>query len=107
MPKNSAQNTPLYFGKLLRFQRTFLEKSFASGLGAEAQPDNTQQKTRQCRVFYNLFFADLKHHLLIYLVFGGIDDKTVVVFPVYLHISVLAILAVVYGVRFCFYFEGK
>ena len=107
MPKNSAQNTPLYFGKLLRFQRTFLEKSFASG-GRIAPTDNTQQKRHGIAVsFYNLFFVDLKHHLLIYLVFGGIDDKTVVVFPIYLHISVLAILAVVYGVRFCFYFEGK
>ena len=31
--------------KLLRFQRTFLEKSFVSGFGAEAPTDNATQKS--------------------------------------------------------------
>ena len=52
MPKNFAPNTPnLLWRKLLRFQRTFHEKSFVSGFGAEAPTDNAHKKARQRRAF--------------------------------------------------------
>ena len=38
--------------KLLSFQRTFPEKSFVSGFGAEAPTDNTRKKRGSHRVFY-------------------------------------------------------
>ena len=38
--------------KLLRFQRTFHEKSFGSGFGADAPTDNTHEKRGLHRVFY-------------------------------------------------------
>ena len=37
--------------KLLRFQRTFHEKSFVSGFGAEAPTFNARKKARQRRAF--------------------------------------------------------
>ena len=39
--------------KLLRFQRTFHEKSFVSGFGAEATTDNAHKK-RGIAAFFNL-----------------------------------------------------
>ena len=37
--------------KLLRFQRTFHEKSFVSGFGADSPNWKIHKKTRHCRVF--------------------------------------------------------
>ena len=52
-PQNfRAEYTTLLLRKLLRFQRTFLEKSFVSGFGAEAPTDNAYKKARRRRAFY-------------------------------------------------------
>ena len=52
-PQNfRAEYTTLLLRKLLRFQRTFLEKSFVSRFGAEAPTDNAYKKARRRRAFY-------------------------------------------------------
>ena len=104
----SHRNTPIYFGEAFEIPKDFSRKVLCVRVWGDAPTDNAHnKKARRCRVFLYSVFFDLKHHLLIYLVFGGIDDNTVVVFPIYLHIFILAPLAVVYGARFCFDFEGK
>jgi len=51
-PQKLRSNTHFILAKLLRFQRTFHEKSFVSGFGAEATTDNAHKKARQRRAFY-------------------------------------------------------
>jgi len=47
-PQNfCTEYTTLFGRKLLKFQRTFYEKSFVSGFGAEAPSDNAHKKTRR------------------------------------------------------------
>ena len=53
MPKNfPPKHTTLLWQKLLRLQRTFLEKPFGRGLGRTAPTNNTYKKARRCRAFY-------------------------------------------------------
>ena len=49
--KNFPQIYHFILVKLLRFQRTFHEKSFVSGFGAEAPTFNARKKARQRRAF--------------------------------------------------------
>ncbi len=50
--KTFAPTTPIFLTKLLRFQRTFLEKSFVSGFGAEAPTFNAHKKHGIAVLFY-------------------------------------------------------
>ena len=52
MPKNFAQKHHFIWAKLLRFQRTFPEKSFVSGFGADSPDIRRTQKTRISPRFY-------------------------------------------------------
>ena len=54
--KNFAPNNSILFClKLLRFQRTFREKSFGQGFGAEAPTFNAQQKSTAMPCFFIFF----------------------------------------------------
>ena len=54
MPKNFAQKHYFILVKLLRFQRTFHEKSFASGFGADSPNIQCTQKNAEESAFFNL-----------------------------------------------------
>ena len=56
-PKVYRNTLFLLYRKLLRFQRTFPEKSFVSGFGAEAPTFNAHEKTRISPRF--LFFRNM------------------------------------------------
>ena len=59
--KNFPQIHHFILAKLLRFQRTFHEKSFVSGFGAEAPTDNAHKKTRRNpRFLYCQYVLELR-----------------------------------------------
>ena len=62
--KLSLKRTTLFLRKLLGFQRTFLEKPFVSGFGADAPTFHAHKKTRHCRVFYFTPISFLKKGIL-------------------------------------------